>query len=474
MDYQILFLSALCLLILFISLFVYFMFLSSRLSYKCSIQEDEIDKLDSLLETAEGSLSRERAEWEKARNEYTRAANAREIDLAESRFHARQLESEIVSLKNENERIRRDFSQIHAALRDEFSLIAGRQLSAASQQMASENQQRFSSILNPFAGKMENLMAPLKHNIDVLRDQVARSNENNLMLSQRIKDVVASQQKLSAEAVELANALKNTKNQGCWGEMILEKCLEGAGLREHVDFIREDSFSFEGVRQRPDAIVNLPGGQKIVIDAKCSMNALVQFKNAADDGSREEYLRELLKNVTKQIDILSLKDYANIPQLASSVWDFVLMFLPSDDMFSYCFTRNPNLVQYAMNRHVIITTPSTLTACLLIVRQLWSEHDRSGKYDRAIKSFRDLCESIQTVMNRYEDLRKSFETSSRKLDDLNRAVYGSKKSLASQSAEMCSFVGYEFDTKNHICDPNSSMDDRETEIINADRIRAVH
>ena len=474
MDYQILFLSALGILILVFFTLLYFMFLSSRLSYQNRTQEEEIDKLDSLLEAAEGNLSNERDRWERIRTDYMRTVSSKDVELAELRLHKKQLEAEIISLRGENERIRRDFSQIHAALRDEFSLIASRQLLEARQQMAADNQQRFSSILNPFAGKIENLMGPLRHNIDVLREQVNRSNENNLMLSQRIEDVVSSQQKLSEEAMELANALKNTKNQGCWGEMILEKCLEGAGLREHVDFIREDSFSFDGMKQRPDALVNLPGGQKIIIDAKCSMNALIQIKNAGDDKTRELCLKELLKNVTKQIDLLSGKDYSNIPQLASSVWDFVLMFLPSDDMFSYCFSQNPELPQYAMSRHVIITTPSTLMACLLIVRQLWAEHDRSGKYDRAIKSFRDLCDSIQTVMDRCGDVRRSFDASSRKLDELNRAIYTSRKSLVAQTNDVCSFLGYDFDLKNNLCDLNNSKGEYKTEIMASDEIRIAN
>lgn len=472
MDHYTWFLIALGALIVALLLLLYVAFRCASLRQRCETQLRDIDQLETYLEEAEKKLlSHQEASDAREKSDAARIENLiREC----SDFSARLKETQrrVEELTQEKRLLKTEFSELHTRLREEFSLLASRQLSQTQQQIFSQNRQQVSSLLAPVAGQIESLMQPLRQNISALSASVGRSNENSVMLTQQLGDMMNAQQRLSQEAGNLASALKNTKHQGCWGEVILEKCLENAGFAAGRDFQREVVFSAGGVTFRPDVILKLPDEQIVIIDSKCSMNAFVELKNAADPDRREEHLAAQIANITKQIENLGSKSYEKIPELAGRVWEFVIMFVPSDEMFSCCLEARPDLLGFALKRKVCIATPSTIMACLVIIRQLWAEHDRSGRYQAAVNTFDRLLTALDGLIKKHKDLRKSAESLDARMEDLSRSIYG-RKGLLPAVREVAEFTGRKPQADQALCDLYESTDADKPIIIPVDRLHVA-
>ena len=238
------------------------------------------------------------------------------------------------------------------------------------------------------------------------------------MLQAEIKSIKEINHKMSTDAKNLTKALKGeSKTQGVWGEMILERVLENSGLREGEEYEREVSLRHESdnSRFRPDVIVHLPDTRDIIIDAKTSLSAYEKYTSAEDDEQKEMFAKEHLSSMKKHIKELSEKDYTSLKGVETL--DFIFMFVPIESALLMALEYDSSLFDSAFKKNVILVGPTTLMVSLRAVENTWKyEHQqrnaqeiakRAGllydKFVGFVESVDKLGKQIGTVQNTYEE-----------------------------------------------------------------------
>ena len=269
------------------------------------------------------------------------------------------LESKLTDQKKELEEIQEKFSK-------EFELIANRLLKQNSSELAESNQKRLGEILNP-----------LKENIKQFGQKVEDKYEKELKertsLLEQIKTLKDLNVQMSEDAQSLTRALKgDSKAQGNWGELILEKVLESSGLIKGEEYETQHStVNDEGNRVQPDVIVKLPENKHIVIDSKVSLTAYEKYVDEEDQETQEKALKEHVLSVKNHIKGLSEKNYATAYGINSP--DFVLLFMPIESSFGLAIRADNTIYQFAWDKKVVIVGPSTLLATLRTIASVWKQ-----------------------------------------------------------------------------------------------------
>ena len=228
---------------------------------------------------------------------------------------------------------------------------------------------------------------------------------------------------MGRETKELTEALRGRSQvQGAWGEMVLQTILERSGLRAGAEYIAQKSIAGEdGQRLRPDVVVNLPGGQQLVVDSKVSLTAFDGLVNARSDEERTDHLRGHLASVRNHVAALGSKEY----HLATgTTLDYVIMFVPIEGALAAALQADPSLMAFAADRNVAITTPTTLMIALRTVANVWQVERRNqnaediaaraGKlYDKFANFAKDLHavgESLSRARSSYDDAMAKLVT----------------------------------------------------------------
>ncbi|WP_233266378.1 DNA recombination protein RmuC [Cobetia sp. L2A1] len=301
-----------------------------------------------------------------------------------------------------------------ARLSQEFEQLAGR--------IFEERQQRFTASSG---AQLEQLLKPFREQVGDFRQRLEQLHGEEVRertsLKSQLDQLAGLNRQITEEAANLSRALKgDSKMQGNWGEMILETVLERSGLRDGIEFKREVSFTGEGGRQRPDAIVYLPDNKHLIIDAKVSLKAYTDYVNADDEISRSRALRAHLTSVRGHVTGLARRNYPAIDGLASP--DFVFLFLPMEPAFALAFEHDDSLFQDAFTQGVVMVTPTTLLASLRTVASLWSlerQNDNARVIgERAgalLDKFRGLAESLEELGSQLGRTREAHETAMKRL-----------------------------------------------------------
>lgn len=243
----------------------------------------------------------------------------------------------------------------------------GKDFRALSSEILEEKTRRFTETNRE---GLKQILDPLRERIAGFEKQVAdsydRESKDRRALFEQVRTLQGLNQQVSDDARNLARALRGeSKAQGNWGEMILERILEASGLTRGREYDREVSAG----KLRPDAVVHLPEGRDIIIDAKVSLTAYVAATEAATEEARETALKEHVASVRRHIQGLSAKDYQHIESISSP--DFILMFVPSEAAYIEAVRFDPKLQEEAIARHVGLVSPSTLLPTLRTVEYLW-------------------------------------------------------------------------------------------------------
>lgn len=248
----------------------------------------------------------------------------------------------------------------------EFENIAGKILDEKSEKFTLQNKANLDIILNP-----------LKENIKAFEDKVERvykaeSDERNV-LKGVIAQLMDQSRQIQEEAGNLTRALKgDSKKQGNWGEMILERVLERSGLIKDREYRIQTSLKgTEGSRMQPDVIIDLPDNKHLIVDAKVSLVAYERFISADTEAEKETQLKQHLFSIKNHIQGLSGKSYQELYQINSP--DFVLLFIPIESSFGLAVQQDADLFNYAWDRQVVIVSPSTLLATLRTIASIWKQ-----------------------------------------------------------------------------------------------------
>ncbi|MBI1200266.1 MAG: DNA recombination protein RmuC [Phenylobacterium sp.] len=249
-------------------------------------------------------------------------------------------------------------------------------------------QARLEAQLKPVAESLEKFQA------QVTAVEKQRAEETG-GLKEQINQLLAASTATQDEARKLSAALRRGAGvQGRWGEQTLRNVLEAAGLANRYDFEEQASTDTEEGRRRPDVIIRLPGGGVFVIDAKCSLNAFLELQEAADEAAREAAGGRHVQSVRTHIQGLSAKAYWD--QFEASP-DFVAMFVPLDSALAAALDRAPDLMSEAMDRRVVIVTPTTLFALCKAVAYGWRVEEQAANARKVADLGRELYKRIAVM-----------------------------------------------------------------------------
>ncbi|MBI4929465.1 MAG: DNA recombination protein RmuC [Bacteroidetes bacterium] len=345
-------------------------------------------------------------------NQAPNSSNDKVVDLT------RELATQTANNKGLEEKLnsqKEEFSALQKTFTNEFENLANKIFEDKSKKFTEQNKTNLENILNP-----------LKENITKFEKKVddtykAEASERN-SLKGEIKSLVTLNKQISEEANNLAKALKgDSKKQGNWGEIILEKVLERSGLQKGVEYEMQVSLTADdGKRVQPDVIIHLPDKKHIVVDSKVSLVAYELFVNAQTDEEREKNLQAHITSVKNHIKGLSEKNYQALGQLNTP--DFVLLFMPIESSFSLAVQADNEIFNFAWERKIVIVSPSTLLATMRTIASLWKQERQtrnaieiarqSGElYDKFVGFLGDLIEvgkKMDATKKTYEEAMNKF------------------------------------------------------------------
>ncbi|MDD2765695.1 MAG: DNA recombination protein RmuC [Opitutaceae bacterium] len=256
----------------------------------------------------------------------------------------------------------------------------------------------------------DSLVKPVADSLKDVRDKIADLEKTRASaygsLSEQLKSLALAQASLQTETTKLSTSLSTTKTAGTWGELQLRRVVELAGMVEHCDFTEQESTG----DQRPDLLVNLPRGQRIVVDAKAPTDAYREAAGTGDPKVRAAKLAEHAAKVRSHVDALSAKAYWEQFQPSP---EFVVLFLPGDQFLSAALEADPALLDRAIRNRVLLATPSTLIALLKATAYGWRQEAVSKNAEEISKLGRELYDRIATYIEHFEKVGRGLETATK-------------------------------------------------------------
>lgn len=302
-------------------------------------------------------------------------------------------------------------------LKNEFESLAKKVFEGNSQKFAEFSKEN-----------IDNMIKPLQAQITEFKKQVADTynaeSKDRAVLKNEIHSLKELNQKISEDAVNLTNALKGeSKQQGVWGEMVLEHVLQASGLRKGYEFEREVSLRTEdGDVLRPDVIVHLPDERDLIIDAKTSLVAYERFVNAEDEVKKASYLKSHLDSIRSHVNLLSQKNYERLKEVHTL--DFIFMFMPIEGALAVALEHDSSIYDEAFKKKILLVGPTTLLVAMRAVENVW-KHERQNQNAKEIArragamydKFVGFSEDLVKISKQIDTVQSSFNAAKNKLSD---------------------------------------------------------
>jgi DNA recombination protein RmuC len=319
---------------------------------------------------------------------------------------------EHLSLKNKEQK--GEVEQLQEKFTKEFENLANKILDEKSTKFTEQNQKNIKSILSP-----------LQEKIKTFEDKVEKSQKESISMHSALKEQLLNLQnqslKITQEAENLTKALKgDSKMQGNWGELVLERVLEKSGLEKDREYSVQQSFTLEdGTRVLPDVIIHLPDGKKMVVDSKVSLTDYERYINTEDD-LQEKFLKDHINSIRKHVDQLSAKKYEDLYEMESP--DFVLMFIPIEPAFAIAINQDTSLYNKAFEQNIVIVTPSTLLATLRTIDSMWNneKHQRNAI---------EIARQAGALYDKFEGFVSDLTKVGKKMDEAKTEYKGAMNKL---------------------------------------------
>ena len=334
----------------------------------------------------------------------------------------RELGAGYASAQTALELQQKELQQMQERLTLQFENMANRILENNSRKFALSNQENMEQLLKPLG---EQLTAFRKK----VEDTHLEETRQRSYLEERIKGLIEQTNKVSAQANNLADALKGqNKTQGNWGEMLLERILEQSGLEKDVHYTMQEPFrTSDGKLLYPDVVVHLPGERIIILDSKVSLLAYDRYVNAETSGDRDSALQDHLLSVRRHVDELASKQYDRF----DGSLDFTMMFIPVEPAYLTAIKTDSDLWSYAYSRRILLISPTNLIACLKLMSDLWSREMQSRNamqiaergallYDK----FVGFVNSLESIGSNLAKSQEAYTTAMKQLREGNGNLMG--------------------------------------------------
>jgi len=331
-----------------------------------------------------------------------------DIRLAQKVSEFSNLEEKLNENKAEVEKLQEKFSK-------EFEILASKILEEKSVKFTEQNKENLKNILSPLQEKIQTFEKKVedthKESIDyhaALRQQIVGLKDLNLQMSK--------------DTINLTKALKgDSKTQGNWGELVLERVLEKSGLEKDREYFVQQSFTNEeGKRILPDVVIYLPDSKKMVIDSKVSLTAYEQYVNTDDDQEKLQLLKEHVNSLKRHIEQLSEKRYEDIYKIESP--DFVLLFIPIEPAFAVALNTDNQLYNKAFERNIVIVTPTTLLATLRTIDSMWNNEKQQ-------RNAIEIARQAGALYDKFEGFISDLTNVGKKMDEAKAEYRGAMNKL---------------------------------------------
>ena len=319
------------------------------------------------------------------------------------------------NLFERNKEQKQEVEQLQEKFTKEFENLANKILDEKSSKFTEQNNQN-----------MKNILSPLQDKIQLFEKKVEDTHKESIdyhaALRQQILGLSEMNAKMSKETVNLTKALKgDSKMQGNWGELVLERVLEKSGLEKDREyFVQQSHTTNDGNRVFPDVVINLPDGKKMIVDSKVTLTAYEKFINEDDDILKNQYLKEHVSAIKRHVEDLGNKNYQDLYHIESP--DFVLLFIPIEPAFALALNEDTTLYNRAFEKNIVIVTPSTLLATLRTIDSMWANQKQQ---DNAL----EIARQAGALYDKFEGFLSDLIKIGKKIDESKVEYSGAMNKL---------------------------------------------
>lgn len=394
-----------------------------KLLFSARAQSEKVS-LNERLNAAVNQLQAQKVQFEKERNHLEKQFHLNNSEKENIRTEkdslAIQLSKKEVDFENLWERHKEqknEITELQEKFTKEFENLANKILEEKSAKFTEQNSEN-----------MKNILLPLQDKIQVFEKKVEQTHKESIdyhaALRQQIVGLSELNAQMSKETLNLTKALKgDSKMQGNWGELVLERVLEKSGLEKGREYEVQQSFTTaEGARVYPDVVINLPDGKKMIVDSKVSLVAYEKWINEESEILKIEFLKEHINSIRRHVDQLGGKNYHELYQIESP--DFVLLFIPIEPAFAIALNEDPTLYNKAFDRNIVIVTPSTLLATLRTIDSMWTnQKQQENAFEIARQAgalydkFEGFVSDLVRIGNKIKDTKTEYDSAMNKLVD---------------------------------------------------------
>ena len=353
-------------------------------------------------------------------------------------FQQQKEHDALIQAEEQLKAIEREMQDRTEQLPMQFENIANKILENSAQKLSTTSHQKLSELLNPLQEKIKDFQKKIDDNFN----EEAKERRS---LQHQIRNIIETNEKMTLEANSLTKALRgDSKQQGSWGEHVLESILETSGLRKDEEYILQGKgmqlTNISGDRIAPDVVIKLPENKHIIIDSKVSLTYYDQFVNEEEEDAKARHLKAFTTSVRARVKELAEKQYHTAEKLGTP--DFTLMFMPIEGAYILALQEDKNLHDYAWEQRVIIVGPSTLMITLQTVASIWrlerqnkntQEIARQGGalYDKMV----GFVEDMQQICKRIDALDKAYDGAMNKLRDGRGSIISRTENLKQLGAK---------------------------------------
>ncbi len=314
-----------------------------------------------------------------------------------------------------NKEQKQEVEQLQEKFTKEFENLANKILDEKSNKFTEQNKEN-----------MKNILSPLQDKIQLFEKKVEDTHKESIdyhaALRQQILGLSEMNAQMSKETINLTKALKgDSKMQGNWGELVLERVLEKSGLEKDREyFVQQSHINDDGNRVFPDVVINLPDGKKMIVDSKVTLTAYERFINEDDDDLKSHHLKEHVSAIKRHVEDLGNKNYQDLYHIESP--DFVLLFIPIEPAFALALNEDTTLYNRAFEKNIVIVTPSTLLATLRTIDSMWANQKQQ---DNAL----EIARQAGALYDKFEGFLSDLIKIGKKIDESKIEYSGAMNKL---------------------------------------------
>ncbi|MCK6607094.1 MAG: DNA recombination protein RmuC [Flavobacterium sp.] len=348
-----------------IGIFIGKLLFSAKSQSEKSGLEERINGFLGQIEQLKIQFQTERNQFEKSLLQLTSEKENLQKEKESLAIHLAKKENDFDNLLERNKEQKQEVEQLQEKFTKEFENLANKILEEKTVKFTEQNKENLKNILTPLQDKIQLFEKKVE-------DTHKESIDYHAALRQQILGLREMNEQMSKETMNLTKALKgDSKMQGNWGELVLERVLEKSGLEKDREyFVQQSHVTEEGNRVFPDVIINLPDGKKMIIDSKVTLTSYERYINEEDSEVKNQYLKEHIVSINRHVEQLGNKNYHDLYHMESP--DFVLLFIPIESAFAVALNEDTTLYNKAFEKNIVIVTPSTLLATLRTIDSMWT------------------------------------------------------------------------------------------------------